>query len=103
MKNLEKFTKEMIDGFIAGTQASYERGDVIDPRKELTFVVTDGDDKFYIKAIWIKEITYFPTNDPTIDIDTKYFFTDYYFSVYKTDTLRKLSHEIHETLDFINE
>jgi hypothetical protein len=103
MKNLEKFTKEMIDGFIAGTQASYERGDTIDPRKELTFIVTDSGNKFHIKAIWIKEITYFPTNDPTIDIDTKYFFTDYYFSVNKTDTLRKLSHEIHETLDFINE
>jgi hypothetical protein len=102
MKTLEKFTKEMIDGFIAGTQASYERGDTIDPRKELTFIVTDSGNKFHIKAIWIKGITQYPLVNPMTDKDDVHHFEDYYFSISRTDTIIKASDEIHEAIDYIN-
>jgi hypothetical protein len=102
MKNLEKFSKEMIDGFIAGTQASYERGDTIDPRKELTFIVTDSGNKFHIKAIWIKGITSYPLVNPMTDKDDVHHFEDYYFSVNKKASMTELSYEIHEALDYIN-
>jgi len=102
MKTLEKFTKENIDGFIAGTQASYERGDTIDPRKELTFIVTDSGNKFHIKAIWIKGITSYPLVNPMTDKDDVHHFEDYYFSISRTDTIIKASDEIHEALDYVN-
>lgn len=81
----------MIDGFIAGTQASYERGDVIDPQKELTFIVTDSGNKFHVKAIW-----------PMTDLDDVHHFNDYYFSISRTDSIIKASDEIHEALDYVN-
>jgi hypothetical protein len=102
MKTIEKFTKEMIDGFIAGTQASYERGDVIDPQKELTFIVTDSGNKFHVKAIWIKGVTRYPLSNPMTDLDDVHHFNDYYFSISRTDTIVKASDEIHEALDYVN-
>mgnify|MGYP003641715188 CR=1 FL=1 len=102
MKNLEKFTKEMIDGFIAGTQASYERGDVIDPQKELTFIVTDSGNKFHVKAIWIKGVTRYPLSNPMTDKDDIHHFEDYYFSINKSDKISKASYEVHEALDYVN-
>ena len=102
MKTIEKFTKEMIDGFIAGTQASYERGDVIDPQKELTFIVTDSGNKFHVKAIWIKGVTRYPLSNPMTDLDDVHHFNDYYFSVNKKASMTELSYEIHEVLDYVN-
>lgn len=103
MKTIEKFTKENIDGFIAGTQASYERGDVIDPQKELQWIVTEIPSGWSIKSQWIKAVTLAPNvSDPQLQRDNVYHYDDNFIIILNAESPRKLCSEICDAIDYIN-
>lgn len=102
IQTLEKLTKEQIKGFVLGTQESFERGDFIDPDKNLTWTVKEYDTHFFIKAEWIKSITRYPAVNPIYDKDDEYHYDDNNFKILKVDSIRKLCAEIYDMIDYVN-
>jgi len=104
MKNdISKLSKEQIEAFIMGVQETTERGDTIDTRKELKWIVTEIPCAWSIKAQWIKAVTLAPiVSDPQLQDDNTYHFDDYYFSVLTSQSKQKLCKEICDAIDYIN-
>lgn len=96
-------TKEQIEAFIMGVQETFERGDIIDERKQLDWIVTDIPLKWSIKACWVKSIKRYPLVNPMTDLDDVFYYDDYYFSVPKDCTNRKLCAEIIDAIEVVNE
>lgn len=102
MKDISKLTKEQIEAFIMGVVATFERGDSIDERKELQWIITEMPLKWSIKAMWIKSATHYKSSNPMTDKDSNYVYDDYYFSISTKESPRKLCSEILDTIDVIN-
>jgi len=97
-----ELTKEQIEGFIIGAVNSFERGDFIDERKELQWTVKEYDAHYFIKAVWIKGVTRYPSFDPQTDKPNDYHYDDNNFKIHKVDSQRKLCAEIYDMIDYIN-
>jgi hypothetical protein len=103
MKNdISKLTKEQIEAFIMGVQECTERGDQIDERKELNWIVTEIPSAWSIKAQWIKSVTRFPLVNPMTDKEDIYHYDDYYFQILTAQSKRKLCAEIIDAIEYVN-
>lgn len=103
LETIEKLTKEQIESFIMGVQECTERGDLIDTRKNLIWIVTEIENVgFNIKAEWIKSVTRYPLNNPMTDRDDDYHYDDYFFHIIKSQSKRKLCAEICDAIDYVN-
>jgi len=103
MKNdISKLTKEQLEAFIMGVQETFERGDQIDERKELNWIVTEIPSAWSIKAQWIKSVTRFPLVNPMTDKEDIYHYDDYYFQILTNQSKRKLCAEIIDAIEQVN-
>jgi len=103
MKNdISKLTKEQLEAFIMGVQETFERGDQIDERKELNWIVTEIPSAWSIKAQWIKSVTRFPLVNPMTDKEDIYHYDDYYFQILTAQSKRKLCAEIIDVIEYVN-
>jgi hypothetical protein len=103
MKNdISKLTKEQILAFIMGVQECTERGDQIDTRKELNWIVTEIPSGWSIKYQWIKSVTRFPLINPMTDKDDIYHYDDNFILILNAESKRKLCAEICDAIDYIN-
>jgi len=102
MKDISKLNKQQIEAFIMGVQETFERGDFIDERKELEWIVTELDSAWSIKAVWVKAVTRYPYNNPMTDKDDLYHYDDYYFQILTSESKRKLCAEIIDAIEQVN-
>jgi len=103
MKNdISKLNKRQIEAFIMGVQETFERGDFIDERKELEWIVTEIPSAWSIKAFWVKAVTRFPKDNPMTDKDDIYHYDDYYFQILTAQSKRKLCAEIIDCIEYVN-
>lgn len=81
----------------------YKLNEWIDERKELEFIVSNDGFKVHVKYIWFTSVQHFKSTEPTIDRESKWT-TEYdFFSLYKTDSLRKLAKEVNDAIEVVNE
>lgn len=103
MKTVNDLNELTLRAFIAGVQETTERGDTIDTRKELKWLIVDLEVGYSVKAQWIKAVTPAKGDDPRTMIDAIYHYDDYYFQVLNSQSLRKLCSEIVDAIDYINQ
>lgn len=104
MKNdISKLTKEQLEAFIMGVQETTERGEIIDTRKELEWIVTEIPSGWSIKSMWIKGVTLAPVvRDPQLQRDNVYHYDDNFIIILNSQSKRKLCAEICDAIDYIN-
>ena len=103
METIEKFTKEQILSFIDGVSECVQRGDTIDTRKELQWIVTEIPSGWSIKSQWIKAVTLAPNvSDPQLQRDNVYHYDDNFIIILNAESKRKLCSEIVDAIDYIN-
>lgn len=104
MKSINDLNEFTLRAFIAGVQATYERGDIIDKHKCLDWVIVDTQVGYLVKAVWIKGITYGKGNDPQMYTDNITHFDYYYFGcVLNSESLDSFCERIITALDKVNE
>lgn len=102
-QDISKLSKEQIEAFIMGVQETTERGDTIDTRKELQWIVTEIPFAWSIKAQWIKAVTLAPNaSDPRLQEDNVYHYDDNFIIILNAESKRKLCSEIVDAIDYIN-
>ena len=103
MKTISKFTKEQILSFIDGVSETVQRGDTIDPRKELIWSITEIPSGWSIKYQWIKGITYAKVvSDPQLQMDNVKHYDDNFIVLLNCESKRKLCAEIVDAIDYVN-
>jgi hypothetical protein len=102
-QDISKLSKEQIEAFIMGVQETTERGDTIDTRKELQWIVTEIPSGWSIKSQWIKAVTLAPNvSDPQLQRDNVYHYDDNFIIILNAESPRKLCSEICDAIDYIN-
>lgn len=103
MENLSKMTNQDIHNFILGCVEMYQLNDSIDEQKQLEFIVSNDGFKFHVKYIWFTGVKHYKSNNPITDRESDWTTNDNYFSLYKTDSLRKLAKEVNDAIEVVNE
>jgi len=98
---LAKFTNSDLHKFILGCVEFYQLNDYIDERKQVEFIVSNDGFKFHVKYVWFTGVEYHKSLDPRIGENT-WNTEDNYFSLYLTDSHRKLAKEVLDAIEVIN-
>ena len=103
MKDISKLTNQDIHNFILGCVEMYQLNDSIDEQKQLEFIISNDGFKFHVKYIWFTGVKHYKSNNPITDRESDWTTNDNYFSLYKTDSLRKLAKEVNDAIEVVNE
>ena len=103
MKDISKMTNQDIHNFILGCVEIIKLNDSIDERKQLEFMVSQDGLKVHVKYIWFKSVKHYKSSNPITDRESEWTTDDNYFSLYKTDSLRKLAKEVNDAIEVVNE
>ena len=103
MENLSKMTNQDIHNFILGCVEMYQLNDSIDEQKQLEFIASNDGFKFHVKYIWFTGVKHYKSSNPITDRESDWTTNDNYFSLYKTDSLRKLAKEVNDAIEVVNE